>query len=164
MGGNRMRRIGCRPHLPVALAAFLLAGGHAQAAIVTLDVDVTIDQLGEGAPPGYAPGTVDHLRITYEEGEVDAATHCVRLRSLAHLMDDHWSEVTPVDASSLDLSGQPYRLNFASSVVHGTPIVIAFEALTLRMAILARPDFHAVIAGSYVIHAPLSSPPPPRPR
>jgi len=138
----------------VALAGSTLASGHAQAAIVTLDVDVTIDQLGAGAPPGYAPGTVDHLRITYEEGEVDPATHCVRLRGLAHFMGDHWVEVTPVEASSLDLSSQPYRLNLASAVVHGTPILIAFEALTLRMAILARPDFHPIIAGSYVIHAP----------
>jgi hypothetical protein len=138
----------------VALAGFTLASGHAHAGLVTLAVDVTIDQLGAGAPPGYVPGTVDHLRISYEEAEVDATTHCVHLRSLAHYMGDHWVEVTPVDASSLDLSSPPYRLDFASSVVHGTPIVIAFEALTLRMAILARPDFHPIIAGSYVIHAP----------
>jgi hypothetical protein len=157
MGGGRMLRSACRPYVFVALAGCFLASGHAQAAPVTLDVDVTIDQLGAGAPPGYVPGTVDHLRITYEEDEVDAATHCVRLRSLSHFMGDHWADVTPVDASSLDLSGQPYRLNFASSVVHGSPIVIAFEALTLRMAILARPDFHLVIAGSYVIHAPAAA-------
>jgi len=138
----------------VALAGLALASGHARAALVTLDVDVTIDQLGAGAPPGYVQGTVDHLRITYEEGEVDAHTHCVRLRSLSHFMGDHWADVTPVAASSLDLSGQPLRLDFAASVVHGTPIVIAFEALTLRMAILARPDFHPIIAGSYVIHPP----------
>jgi len=144
----------CRLLASVALAGLTLASAHARAAIVTLDVDVTIDQLGEGAPPGYVAGTVDHLRITYEDGEVNAATHCVRLRSLSHFMGDHWSEVTPVDASSLDLSGQPYRLNFASAVVHGTPVLVTFEALTLRMAILARPDFHPIIAGSYVIHAP----------
>lgn len=147
----RMKR---RASVLVALAGSVLASGHARAALVTLDVDVTIDQLGAGAPHGYVPGTVDHLRITYEEGEVDAATHCVRLRTLSHLMGDHWSEVVPVEASSLDLSSTPYRLNFASSVVHGTPILITFEALTLRMAILARPDFHPIIAGSYVIHAP----------
>jgi hypothetical protein len=140
-----------------ALAGLTLASGHAHAAIVTLDVDVTIDQLGAGAPPGYAPGTVDHLRISYEQAEVDPATHCVHLRSLAHFMGDHWVEVMPVEASSLDLSSQPLRLNFAASVVHGTPILIAFEALTLRMAILARPDFHPIIAGSYVIHAPAAA-------
>ena len=149
--------MGSRLAAVVALAGFTLASGHARAALVTLDVDVTIDQLGEGAPPGYVPGTVDHLRITYEEGEVDAATRCVRLRSLSHLMGEHWVEVTPVEASSLDLSSQPWRLNFASPVVHGTPILVAFEALTLRMAILARPDFHPIIAGHYVIHAPAAS-------
>jgi hypothetical protein len=147
-----------RLYVWVALAGFALASAHARAALVTLDVDVTIDQLGEGAPPGYVPGSVDHLRISYDEAEVDAGTHCVRLRSLAHFMGDHWADVTPVDASSLDLSSQPWRLNLAASVVHGSPILIAFEALTLRMAILARPDFHPIIAGSYVIHAPAPAP------
>jgi hypothetical protein len=64
------------------------------------------------------------------------------------------------------MSSKPYRLNFVSSVNHGRLLVALFEGDTMRMAMLARPDFHMLIAGKYVIDptpltaAQVAAPPP----
>ena len=143
-----------RIHIRTAVSlAALLAAAPAWAQLTTLDVEVTIDQINSAdAPPTYHAGTVDHVRIAYDTRRVDPKTHRVALASLAHFINGKWMPGTPADASALDMSREPYRLDFAASVVHGQPIVILFEALSSRMAILSRPDLHVIVAGSYRIN------------
>jgi hypothetical protein len=135
----------------IALLCLLCPMAPAFARIVTLSLTVTVDQVAEENAAQYRPGSVDHLRITYDSRSISRNSHRVPLLSLSHFMGDRWMNVEPADASILDLSSQPYALNFVTAAVHGSPIVVVFEAQTRRMAILARPDFHVLIAGEYSI-------------
>ena len=137
--------------LSIALLGLLYPLAPASARIVTLSLTVTIDQVAEENAAQYKPGAVDHLRITYDTRSIVRNTHRGPIQSLSHFMGDRWMSIEPADASILDLSGQPYALNFVAAAVHGRPIVVVFEAQTRRMAILARPDFHMLIAGEYSI-------------
>ena len=133
---------------------------------VTLAMDVEVDQVSQEDSKMYRVGGHDLDRITYNDSKVDAKTHRVRITSLSHYIGGQFHPTDPADASILDMSSKPYRLNFVSSVNHGRQIVALFEADTMRMAMLARPDFHVLIAGKYVIDpVPLtpeqvSAPPP----
>jgi hypothetical protein len=138
----------------------------AYAKTVTLSMDVQLDQVAPEDAKMYRVGGHDLDRITYDDSTVDPKTHRVRITSLSHYIAGHWHPTDPADASILDLSAKPYRLNFVSSVNHGRLIVALFEADTQRMAMLARPDFHMLIAGSYKIDptpltaAQIAAPPP----
>jgi hypothetical protein len=140
--------------LRALLAAALTVGlcASAQARIVTLAMDVQIDQVAPEDAKMYRVGGHDITRITYDDATVDPKTHRVRVLSLDHYIGGHWMSTQPADASVLDMSSAPYRLTFAAPVVHGRPLVALFEGDTLRMAMLARPDFHVLIAGKYTIN------------
>jgi hypothetical protein len=147
----------------VAMAAF---AGTTQAHVVTLAMDVQLDQVAPEDAQMYRVGGHDLDRITYDDSTVDQKTHRVRVTSLSHYIAGHWAPTEPADASILDMRNVPYRLTFASSVVHGRPLVALFEGDTQRMVMLARPDFHVLIAGKYVINprpltaAEVAAPPP----
>jgi hypothetical protein len=147
----------------IALAAF---AGAAQAHVVTLAMDVQLDQVAPEDAQMYRVGGHDLDRITYDDSTVDPKTHRVRVTSLSHYIAGHWAPTEPADASILDMSSVPYRLTFASSVTHGRPLVALFEGDSQRMAMLARPDFHMLIAGKYLINpkpltaAEVAAPPP----
>jgi hypothetical protein len=149
----------------VSLAMFGF-GGTAQADIVTLAMDVQLDQVAPEDAQMYRAGGHDLDRITYDDSTVDPKTHRVRVTSLSHYIAGRWFSTDPADASILDMSSVPYRLTFASSVTHGRPLVALFEGDTQRMAMLARPDFHVLIAGKYLINptpltaAEVAAPPP----
>ena len=147
-------------------AALMLPFGNAQAKIVTLSMNVELDQVAPEDAKMYRVGGHDLDRITYDDSKIDPVTHRVRVSSLSHYIAGHWHDTDPADASTLDLSSQPYRLSFVASVNHGRLIVALFEADTFRMAMLARPDFHMLIAGKYTIdptpltEAQIAAPPP----
>ncbi len=151
----------------LALAvALVLPFSLAQAKIVTLSMNVELDQVAPEDARMYRVGGHDLDRITYDDTKIDPITHRVRVSSLSHYIAGHWHDTEPADASTLDLSNQPYRLSFVASVNHGRLIVALFEADTFRMAMLARPDFHMLIAGKYTIdptpltEVQISAPPP----
>jgi len=150
----------------IALAACAAQSATAQAKTVTLDMDVELDQVAPEDAQMYRVGGHDLDRLTYDNTQVDAKTHRVRVTSLSHYIAGHWHTTDPADASILDMSSQPYRLNFISAVNHGRLLVALFEADTMRMAMLARPDFHVLIAGKYTINpvpltdAQIEAPPP----
>jgi hypothetical protein len=155
--------------LPVSLglaACLMLPFGIAQAKIVTLSMNVELDQVAPEDAKMYRVGGHDLDRITYDDTKIDPVTHRVRVSSLSHYIAGHWHDTEPADASTLDLSSQPCRLSFVASVNHGRLIVALFEADTFRMAMLARPDFHMLIAGKYTIdptpltEAQIAAPPP----
>jgi len=146
-----MRQFNFRPHPLLIAAACLLPAAGAQARTVTLSMDVKLDQVAPEDQRMYRIGGHDIDRVTYDDSAVDPRTHRVRVSSLSHYIGGRWFAVEPADASILDMSSKPYRLNFASSVNHGRPLVVLFEADTQRMAMLARPDFHVLIGGRYSI-------------
>ncbi len=139
---------------------------NAYAKTVTLAMDVELDQVAPEDAKMYRVGGHDLDRVAYDDAKVDSNTHRVRITSLAHYINGQWHETDPTDASTLDLSSKPYRLSFVASVNHGRPIVALFEADSWRMAMLARPDFHVLIAGKYSIDptpltpAQIAAPPP----
>jgi hypothetical protein len=137
--------------LSIALLCVLGPIAPTHARILTLSLTVTVDQVAEEDATQYKPGAVDHLRITYDTRSIVRSSHRGPIQSLSHFIGNRWMNIEPADASILDLSSQPYALNFVAAAVHGRPIVVVFEAQTRRMAILARPDFHVLIAGQYSI-------------
>lgn len=140
----------------VAAGAFLPLAA-AQAHIITLSMDVELDQVAPEDAKMYRVGGHDLDRLTYDDSQIDPSTHRVKVTSLSHYIGGHWHTTEPADASTLDLSSKPYRLNFVSAVNHGRLLVALFEGDTYRMAMLARPDFHVLIAGKYTIDStPLS--------
>jgi hypothetical protein len=149
-----------------ALSLALLLPVAGQAKTVTLSMNVELDQVAPEDQTMYRVGGHDLDRITYDDSTIDPKTHRVKVTSLSHYIGGHWHPTEPADASTLDLSAQPYRLNFVSSVNHGRLLVALFEGDTLRMAMLARPDFHVLIAGKYTIDpkplttAQIAAPPP----
>jgi hypothetical protein len=137
--------------LSIAILCLLGPMASGYAGTVTLSMTVTVDQVAPENAAQYKPGAVDDMRITYDTRSIHRGSHRVPIRSLSHFMGGRWMSVEPADASMLDLSCRPYCLNFVAAAVHGQPIVVVFEAQTGRMAILARPDFHVLIAGAYRI-------------
>ena len=151
----------------LALALLLtLQVSVAHAKIVTLSMNVELDQVAPEDAKMYRVGGHDLDRISYDDTKIDPVTQRVRVSSLSHYIAGHWHATEPADASTLDLSSRPYRLSFVASVNHGRLIVALFEADTFRMAMLARPDFHMLIAGRYTIdptpltEAQIAGPPP----
>jgi hypothetical protein len=125
----------------------------AEAKIVYLDMDVELDQVAPEDAKMFRVGGHDLDRIAYDDSTVDPVTHKVRLTYLAHFIMGRWMPTTPTDTSTLDLSSQPYKLDFIAAANHGRTLLVVFEGATQRMAILARPDFHMLIAGKYTISA-----------
>jgi hypothetical protein len=157
--------------IPISLAScaalfICSAFAVANAATVTLAMDVELDQVAPEDAKMYRVGGHDLDRIAYDDTQVDPKTHKVKISYLAHYIGGRWIPTEPTDASALDLSSKPYRLDFTASVNHGRQIVALFEADTQRMAMLARPDFHMLIAGKYTIDptpltaAQIAAPPP----
>ncbi|MBV9508647.1 MAG: hypothetical protein JO303_00015 [Caulobacteraceae bacterium] len=141
-----------KPHPTcIGVACLGLALGT-QAKTVTLSMDVKLDQVAPEDARMYRVGGHDLDRVTYDDTTVEPKTHRVRVTSLSHYIAGRWFPTEPADASILDLSSKPYRLNFIAAVNHGRPLVAVFEADTQRMAMLARPDFHVLIAGRYAIN------------
>ena len=122
-------------------------GGH----LVALKVTVTVDQIAPEDSAMYKPGQIDIARIVYDSSQVDPVTHTVPILEEAHLIAGHYHANRVTGASQLTLGSQPYRLTYASSVHHGRDLVVLFEGASNRMAMLARPDFHMLIAGHYEI-------------
>jgi hypothetical protein len=133
--------------------AFCGWAANAEAKIVYLDMDVELDQVAPEDAKMYRVGGHDLDRIAYDDGAVDPVTHKVRVTYLAHFILGRWMATTPTDTSTLDLSSEPYKLDFIAAANHGQPLLVIFESASQRMAILARPDFHMLIAGKYAISA-----------
>jgi hypothetical protein len=125
----------------------------AEAKIVYLDMDVELDQVAPEDAQMFRVGGHDLDRIAYDDSTVDPVTHKVRITYLAHFIMGRWMPTTPTETSTLDLSSQPYKLDFIAAADHGRPLLVIFESANQRMAILARPDFHMLIAGKYTISA-----------
>jgi hypothetical protein len=125
----------------------------AEAKIVYLDMDVELDQVAPEDAKMYRVGGHDLDRIAYDDSTVDPVTHTVRITYLAHFIMGRWMPTTPTGTSTLDLSSQPYKLDFIVAADHGQPLLVIFESANRRMAILSRPDFHVLIAGKYTIDA-----------
>jgi hypothetical protein len=122
-----------------------------QAKVVVLAMDVELDQVAPEDAAMYRVGGHDIDRVSYDDSKVDPTTHKVPVLSLSHYIAGRWMPTEPTEASALDLSAKPYRLDFTASVNHGRPIVALFESGNSRMAMLARPDFQVLIAGKYLI-------------
>lgn len=153
--------------LCATLLTSLAAITTAQAKLVTLSMDVKIDQVAPEDEKMYRIGGYNLDRIAYDDTQVDPKTHKVRIVYLAHYIAGKWHATEPTETSTLDLSSKPYRLDFTAPVNHGRPLVVLFESATQRMAMLTRPDFRMLIAGKYVIDpTPLTAEqitaPPPR--
>jgi hypothetical protein len=133
--------------------AFCGWAANAEAKIVYLDMDVELDQVAPVDAKLYRVGGHDLDRIAYDDSTVDPVTHKVRITYLAHFIMGRWMPTTPTETSTLDLSSQPYKLDFIAPADHGRPLLVIFESANRRMAILARPDFHMLIAGKYTISA-----------
>jgi hypothetical protein len=142
-----------KPLTIVGALAFCGWAASAEAKIVYLDMDVELDQVAPEDAKMFRVGGHDLDRIAYDDSTVDPVTHQVRLTYLAHFIMGRWMPTTPTDTSTLDLSSQPYKLDFIAAANHGQPLLVVFEGATQRMAILARPDFHMLIAGKYTISA-----------
>ena len=141
--------------LPVIASALAICGlaANAEAKIVYLDMDVELDQVAPEDAKMFRVGGHDLDRIAYDDSTVDPVTHKVRITYLAHFIMGRWMPTTPTDTSTLDLSSEPYKLDFIAAADHGRPLLVIFESANQRMAILARPDFHMLIAGKYTISA-----------
>jgi hypothetical protein len=137
------------------LTAFAMSAPAADvtAKTVYLDMDVELDQVAPEDLKMYRVGGHDLDRIAYDDSRVDPVTHKAKITYLAHFIMGRWMPTTPTETSTLDLSALPYKLDFISAVNHGQPLLVVFEGATQRMAILARPDFHMLIAGKYTISA-----------
>jgi len=146
---NLKKRMGCLGAMAGAWVLLPIAASHART--ITLNMNVELDQVAPEDEKMYRVGGHDLDRITYDDSQIDPKTHHVKVTSLSHYIGGHWHPTEPADASTLDLSSKPFRLNFVSSVNHGRQLVALFEADTFRMAMLARPDFHVLIAGTYTI-------------
>jgi len=115
--------------------------------LVALGMDITIDQVAPEDEAMYKVGAHDIARIVYNTADVDPKTKTVAILEESHLIMGHYHPNRETRASVLDMSQVPYRLTYISAPTHGRPLVIAFEGATQRMAVLARPDFHMLIAG-----------------
>jgi hypothetical protein len=131
--------------------AFCGWASSAEAKVVYLDMDVELDQVAPEDAKMYRVGGHDLDRIAYEDSAVDPVSHKVRITYLAHFIFGRWMPTTPTDTSTLDLSSQPYKLDFIAPADHGRPLLVVFESANQRMAILARPDFRVLISGKYTI-------------
>jgi hypothetical protein len=149
-----MRKLTSWKLLVIASAlAFCGWAANAEAKIVYLDMDVELDQVAPEDAKMFRVGGHDLDRIAYDDSTVDPVTHKVRITYLVHFIMGRWTPTTPTDTSTLDLSSEPYRLDFIAAADHGRPLLVIFESANQRMAILARPDFHMLIAGKYTISA-----------
>jgi hypothetical protein len=147
-----------RPLAVLTALAMSALPASVTAKTVYLDLDVELDQIAPEDAKMYRVGGHDLDRIAYDDSTVDPLTHKARITYLAHFIMGHWMPTTPTDASTLDLSGLPYKLDFVAAANHGQPLLVVFEGDTRRMAVLARPDFHVLIAGKYTINSkPLSA-------
>lgn len=124
----------------------------AKSRLVALQIDIIIDQVAPEDDGMYKVGQTDTARIVYDAAAVDPVTKTVPILEESHRIGGRYHPNRETRASTLDLSQRPYRLTYASSVTHGRPLVVLFEGATQRMAMLARPDFHMLIAGKYVIN------------
>lgn len=124
---------------------------RANSRLVALQLVTITDQIGPEAEGTYEMGQESIARIVYDASDVDPVTNTVHILEQSHLIGNKYFPNRYTGASILDLSSVPYRLTYASSVFHGRPVVVLFEGDTRRMAILARPDFHVLIAGHYTI-------------
>ena len=140
-----------RSRVLLSAIAMSVAAANVGATTVYLDMDVELDQVAPEDLKMYRVGGHDLDRIAYDDSTVDPVTHRAKITYLAHFIMGHWMPTTPTDTSTLDLSALPYKLDFVSAVNHGQPLLVVFESATQRMAILARPDFHMLIAGKYTI-------------
>jgi hypothetical protein len=139
-----------------SLAGIVILAGcvtTVRAATVFLDMDVQLDQVAPEDAKMYRVGGHDLDRIAYDDRSLDPVTHKVKITYLAHFILGRWMPTTPTDASVLDLGSKPYKLDLVTAADHGRPLVVVFEGASRRMAILARPDFHMLIAGNYTIDA-----------
>ena len=137
----------------------------AAAKTVVLAMVATVDQVSPEDAKMYRVGGHDLDRVAYDDSKINPVTHTVPLTEVDHFIGGHWFPIHETQASSLNLI--TYKFDFAASVTHGRPIVALFESGDNgRMAMLARPDFHVLIAGSYVIDprpltaAEIAGPPP----
>lgn len=140
-----------RSRVLLSAIAMSIAAADVGAKTVYLDMDVELDQVAPEDLKMYRVGGHDLDRIGYDDQTVDPANHKVKITYLAHFIMGRWMPTTPTDTSTLDLSDETYKLDFISAVSHGQPLLVVFESATQRMAILARPDFHMLIAGKYTI-------------
>jgi hypothetical protein len=134
--------------------------GHEAPHLVALTMYVTLDRVAadpDGAPHGKV-GDMDRIRLTYDPGAVDPASHRVTLINFQHWMNGHYLPphpdpvMMPVTDSWLDLSQTPYRLHFRAAVVHGEPIVIEVSEDNRRLTIYRQGDPKAVLlSGAYWI-------------
>lgn len=149
-GASPMAKMGPPPGMPKPEPVPPLVpgkGGH----LVALKVTVVVDQIAPEDEGMYKPGQIDIARIVYDTAQINPVTHSVPILEEAHLIAGHYHTNRVTGASQLMLGQQPYRLTYASSVNHGRDLVVLFEGASNRMAMLARPDFHMLIAGHYVI-------------
>jgi hypothetical protein len=126
----------------------LFAPATAMAKTVTLAMVVKLDEVAPEDLSMYRVGGQDLDRIAYDDGQIDPVKHTAPVHYLAHFIAGRWMPVESMEAASYNLDTN--RLQASASVDHGRDLTVLFDAGG-RMAMLARPDFHMLIAGSYTI-------------
>lgn len=136
----------------------------AEPVYVMHDMQVRLDQVAAGEQTSV--GTVDHMRLVYDQGAIDPKTKHVRLINLQHFTGGKYQPehpdavLMPMDDAWLDLSAKPYRLHYRAAVVHGKPIIIDIGETTRRLTLHPQADPKAVlISGAYKIDStPIKGP------
>jgi hypothetical protein len=138
-------------------ATALIASPPAQAKIVALDIDITLDQVSP-EEPGMKVGMHHQARIYYDDAKIDAATRRVCVLHQQHtpmLIPKHLDPLAePMTNAWLDLSAKPYRYHYAASPVGGNwpfPYAILFDEQSMRMTIRKQSDGTLLLSGPFTV-------------
>jgi hypothetical protein len=151
-----LRRI---PAIP-AIAALLLTpwfSSVAGAAIVALDIDITLDQLSP-EETHFTVGQHHEARVFYDDSKIDPVSHRVAVLHEQHtpaLIPKHLNPgQMPMSNAWLDFSGPEIRYHFAAAPTAAFPFLyfVLFDETTMRMTIRKQSDGTLLLAGPYRVN------------
>ena len=137
------------------LAALMLGQSHA--AIVALDIDITLDAVSPEEKQLHI-GQHHEARVFYDDSKIDPATHRVVVLHEQHtpaLIPKHLNPAQmPMSNAWLDLSGPAIRYHFAAAPTSAFPFAyfVLFDEKTLRMTIRKQSDGSLLLAGPYTVN------------
>jgi hypothetical protein len=139
----------------LSVALLTLLAHAAQARIVTIDLDLPLDQVAPGTQ-GIKIGDHHRARIFYDTDKVDPKTHLVKPLHMQHLVRGLWipqrldPQSMSMDDAWLHVGANSYTYHY-HSVTGGSSV--DFDDKTRRMTIRRISDGSVVVSAPYIVDA-----------
>jgi hypothetical protein len=155
MGKMKSKR--CMLLCALAAFGFILPAVATHAAIIALDIDLTLDQIAPDRP--FKAGDHHRARIFYDDSAIDPRTHIVHVMHMQHWMGPRGWQPERLDAVAmpmtdawLDVSQKPYRYHYRSAVIEGgEAVLVDFDEQARRLSIRQQSDRSVIISAPYLI-------------